>query len=171
MPRIPPAVPAAVRTAAPPIPRIARLARHGLAAAALTLAAAGAQAQFAMLPDPVAGAAPTPSPAATTPEYKRDAARHIYAAYGSRIWRGKLKPLLFGIAVVETHLAPDGQVIDVVMVRPPAAKEVGPWVVQMIKRAGPFPPPSRIGSTRFTEIWLVDKSGQFQLDTLTEGQL
>jgi hypothetical protein len=145
--------------------------RHALVAAALALGAAAAQAQFAMLPVPALGASPAPSPAATMPDYKRDAARHIYTAYDSRIWRGKLKPLLFGIAVVETHLGPDGQVIDVVMVRPPSAKEVGPWVVQMIKRAGPFPPPEKLGNTRFTEIWLVDKSGRFQLDTLTEGQL
>ena len=27
------------------------------------------------------------------------------------------------------------------------------------------------GGAKFTEIWLVDKSGRFQLDTLTEGQL
>jgi len=28
-----------------------------------------------------------------------------------------------------------------------------------------------MGGTRYTDIWLVDKSGRFQLDTLTEGQL
>jgi protein TonB len=149
-----------------------RALRRRLAVAVLGLAAAAAaQAQFAQVPDPAPTAAPTTSSAATTPDYKRDAARHIYAAYGSRVWRGKLKPLLFGIAVVETHLDTDGRVIDVVMVRPPAAKEVGPWVVQMIKRAGPFPRPAQIGMTKFTEIWLVDKSGKFQLDSLTEGQL
>ncbi|MEO7243551.1 MAG: hypothetical protein ABIX12_00140 [Rubrivivax sp.] len=142
-----------------------------LAALCLSVMTATAQAQFAMLPAPAVASAPPPSAAATTADYKRDAARHIYAAYGSRIYRGKLQPLLFGIAVVETHLGPDGQVIDVVMVRPPSAREVGPWVVQMIQRAGPFPPPARLGRTRFTEVWLVDKSGTFQLDTLTEGQL
>jgi hypothetical protein len=28
----------------------------------------------------------------------------------------------------------------------------------------------RLGSTKYLDIWLVDKSGRFQLDTLTEGQ-
>ena len=43
----------------------------------------------------------------------------------------------------------------------------------MIKRAAPFPAPAMLvgGSTvRYLEIWLVDKSGLFQIDTLTEGQ-
>ena len=40
----------------------------------------------------------------------------------------------------------------------------------MIKKASPFPPPARMGEVKYTEIWLVDKSGRFQLDTLTEGQ-
>ena len=56
------------------------------------------------------------------------------------------------------------------MRRPPAAPEVGPWVVAMIRRAGPFPPPAKMGKATYTDIWLVHKSGNFQLDTLTEGQ-
>ena len=33
------------------------------------------------------------------------------------------------------------------------------------------PAPARLGGIRYLDIWLVDKSGRFQLDTLTEGQL
>ena len=34
-----------------------------------------------------------------------------------------------------------------------------------------LPAPVRMAvGAKFTEIWLVDKSGRFQLDTLTEGQ-
>jgi len=40
---------------------------------------------------------------------------------------------------------------------------------RMIRRASPFPAPSA-ERTRFTEVWLVDDSGRFQLHTLTEGQ-
>ena len=36
--------------------------------------------------------------------------------------------------------------------------------------ASPLPAPKRLGSTKYLDIWLVDKSGRFQLDTLTEGQ-
>ena len=54
--------------------------------------------------------------------------------------------------------------------RPASAREVTPWVVSLIRRASPLPPPARMGRVKFLEIWLVDKSGQFQLDSLTEGQ-
>ncbi|HEX5686024.1 MAG TPA: hypothetical protein VFY73_18520 [Ideonella sp.] len=141
-----------------------------LLTAALCLSAGAAHAQFAMVPAPQSAAAPAPSAADTTDSYKKDAARHLYGAYASQIYRGKLPPLLFGIAIVETRLDDKGNVIDVAVLRPPAAKEVGPWVVQLIKSASPFPAPARLGLMRFTEIWLVDKSGRFQLDTLTEGQ-
>lgn len=33
-----------------------------------------------------------------------------------------------------------------------------------------MPAPRRMGGTRYFEVWLVDKSGRFQLDSLTEGQ-
>ena len=54
----------------------------------------------------------------------------------------------------------------------PAADEVAPWVVSMIRNAGPFPAPANVGTSnvRYFEIWLVDRSGQFQVDSLTEGQ-
>jgi len=43
--------------------------------------------------------------------------------------------------------------------------------VSLIRRASPLPPPARMGRVKYLEIWLVDKSGQFQVDSLTEGQL
>lgn len=156
---------------APATPRSLLAGARALAAVAgLWLAAGSAQAQFNMVPAPAA-AAPAPSVAESSPDYKRDVARHLYAAYASRIWKGKLKPLLHGVMITETVVGADGGVLEVVVIRPPAAPEIGPWVVQLIKRASPWPAPSRLGPTRVLEIWLVDKSGKFQLDTLTEGQL
>lgn len=128
-----------------------------------------AQAQFATTPA-MAGALKRPSAAATPLEYRRDGARHLYAAYGKQIHKGKLPPLLYGIAIIETEIDGDGQVRNVRVVRQPAAAEIGPWAVNMIKQASPFPAPQRMGAVKYTEIWLVDKSGRFQLDTLTEGQ-
>ena len=87
-----------------------------------------------------------------------------------RIYRGKLPPLLYSVMLTETQIAADGTVVDVSIRRPPAIAAVAPWVVQMIKRAGPFPAPAKMGESTIMEIWLVDKSGNFQLDTLTEGQ-
>ena len=74
--------------------------------------------------------------------------------------------------VVETEIDNSGQVVGVNVVRKPAADEVAPWVVAMIRRAAPFPAPAKVagGKVRYLDIWLVDKSGLFQVDTLTEGQ-
>lgn len=141
-------------------------------AATLLLAAGLAQAQFSMVPAPLVPATPAPSQAEIEREYRIDAARHIYSAYPMRIYKGRLPPLLYGVMMVETQIDGAGQVVDVQVIRKPAAAEVQPWVIAMIRRASPFPPPAKLAAegARFMEIWLVDKSGQFQVDTLTEGQ-
>lgn len=139
-------------------------------ATAFLLAAGAAQAQFSMVPAPQADAAPAASQAESAQDYKKEFARHVYRAYPARIYKGKLPPLLYGVMMTETQIDAQGAVIDVTVRRPPAAKEVGPWIVQLIKRAGPYPAPAKMGVTTVSEIWLVDKSGLFQVDTLTEGQ-
>jgi hypothetical protein len=139
--------------------------------AAATLGAGTAQAQFSMVPAPLA-ASPAPSAAEIEKEYRIDAARHLYAAYPMRVYRGKLPPMLYSVMAVETEIDATGAVVNVNVVRKPAADEVAPWVVAMIRRAGPFPAPAKVGTAtvRYFDIWLVDKSGLFQIDTLTEGQ-
>jgi len=137
---------------------------------ALLAAAPAALAQFQAPPAPATGAAPAPSAASSTDEYKKAAARHLYATYGAHVYKGKLPPLLYGVAVVETQLDAAGKVLGVSMLRPPSGPGVAPWIQEMVRRASPFPAPTRLGPTRFTEIWLVDRGGTFQLDTLTEGQ-
>jgi hypothetical protein len=139
-------------------------------AAAFLLAAGVAQAQFSMVPAPLADAVPAPSQAESAQDYKKDFAHHVYRAYPMRVFKGKLPPLLYGVMMTETQIDAQGAVVDVIVRRPPAAKEIGPWVVQLIKRAGPYPAPAKMGLTTVNEIWLVDKSGLFQVDTLTEGQ-
>lgn len=156
------------------LPRLGAMPTHrtpyvvALAVAGL-LASTGAAAQFKKTPS-VDGGFKRPSAAETALEYRSDGARHLYAAYGKQIHKGKLPPLLYGIAIIETEIGARGEVRNVRVVRQPAAAEVGPWAVQMIKQASPFPAPERMGAVRYTEIWLVDRSGRFQLDTLTEGQ-
>jgi len=104
-------------------------------------------------------------------DYRAAGARHLYDTYRQRIYIGKLPPLLYAIAITETDIDENGQVVSAVVTREPAAaKEVGPWIVSLIHAASPFPKPAPAGPTRYREIWLVDKSGTFQLDTLTEGQ-
>jgi outer membrane biosynthesis protein TonB len=124
-----------------------------------------------MVPAPLC-ATPRESANDVEQEFRIDAARHLYACYPMRVYRGRLPPLLYGVMMVETELDAGGNVVDVSVVRKPAADEVAPWVLALIRRASPFPAPARMagGTVRFTETYFVDKSGLFQVFSLTEGQ-
>jgi hypothetical protein len=112
------------------------------------------------------------STASNPKAYRVDGARHIYALYANQIFKGKLPPLVHAIVVVETELDAAGNVRNVTMIRVPThAPDVTERVRKMIQQASPLPAPSAMGGTKYLDIWLVDKSGRFQLDTLTEGQL
>lgn len=102
--------------------------------------------------------------------YRLDAARSIYEAYASRIFKGKLPPLIHAVVVVETTVDNSGRPRDVRVVRGPShAPDVTAAVVEMISRVS-LPMHSNAAGFKFTEIWLVTKDGHFQLDALTEGQ-
>jgi len=149
------------------------MAHRWAALFSLGLMAAAAHAQFAMVPQPMrlAPGVLQASQALNERAYRLDAARHIYAAYPSRIMQGMMPPLLHAVLVTETEVDAKGAVKRVRIVRAPAAaKEVTPWIVQLIQRAAPLPPPARMGKVRYVEVWLVDKSGKFQVHSLTEGQ-
>jgi len=145
--------------------------KYYLASSAL-LASISAHSQFAAVPAPLPPAEQRTSEADIAKEYKIDAARHIYASYPTRIHKGKLPPLVYAIMLTDIEVDPEGAVVNVVVTREPAAaKEVTPWVVALIRRASPYPKPAKFkGNVVFKEIWLVDRSGNFQVDTLTEGQ-
>ena len=116
-------------------------------------------------------AAASISAAETVKAYKMDAARHVYAVYANRIYKGKLPPLVHAIVVLEVDLDESGNLRHITPVRVPShAPDVAVAVTHMLELAAPLPAPRRMGGVRFTEVWLVDKSGRFQLDTLTEGQ-
>jgi hypothetical protein len=111
------------------------------------------------------------SSAETAAAYKKDAAKHVYKAYADKIYKGKLPPLIHAVVVLEVSVDGQGNVQDIHTIRVPThAPDVTEAVKDMIQRASPMPAPSRMGGVKFTEVWLVDKSGRFQLDTLTEGQ-
>lgn len=149
-----------------------RWAAGSLLLAGAALLASEARAQFSMVPTPVCQA-PQASDKAGEREFRVDASRHLYACFPMRVYRGKLPPLLYGVMMVETEIDPQGNVVDVSVIRKPAADEISPWVIAMIKRASPFPAPAKLGggtNVKFMETYFVDKSGLFQTHTLTEGQ-
>lgn len=112
------------------------------------------------------------SSAASPRDYRRDAARHLYESLPQRILAGKLPPLLYAVGVLEVELDGNGHVRNTHWLRKPShAPEVVAEIEQFVRRAAPFPRPVRLGRVTYTDTWLWDKSGRFQLDTLTEGQL
>jgi protein TonB len=114
---------------------------------------------------------PVKSVARDAKEYRKDAARHIYNTYPDKIYPGKLPPMLKAVGVIDVVVGPNGQVLELIWARPPRhVPEVMRDIETMIRRAGPFPAPVNLRKVTYTETWLWHKGGQFQLDTLTEGQ-
>jgi hypothetical protein len=87
------------------------------------------------------------------------------------VYQGKLPPLVHAVVIVETEVDSAGVVRGIEIIRSPShAPEATLQVQELIRRASPFPATSRLHGAKFTETWLVDHSGRFQLHTLSEGQ-
>lgn len=125
-------------------------------------------------PPPPAPAEATPqkvSTARTPRDYRRDAASHLYSLNSERIYRGKLPPLLYAVGVLQVHVGRRGEVSGLDWMRAPKhAPEVVAEIERTVRQAAPFPVPTQMGRVTYTDTWLWDRSGRFQLDTLTEGQ-
>ena len=144
------------------------------------------------VPKPVEPASQTPAPIASAPalapatvapipdlvsnagsslEYRRDGAKHLYGMNQKRIFKGQLPPLVYAVGVLQIDIDRMGQVRKLNWARPPThAPEVVREIERTVYAAAPFPAPVRLGGVTYTDVWLWDKSGNFQLDTLTEGQ-
>ena len=111
------------------------------------------------------------SQASNARAYRQDAAKHLYAHNSQRIYKGQLPPLLYAVGTLEVNLGRKGEVRSFNWLRKPShAPEVVREIERTVRAAAPFPVASRLGYVTYTDTWLWDKSGQFQLDTLTEGQ-
>jgi periplasmic protein TonB len=149
-----------VACAAPTAPKPSELPAQA------TLAAPAAPAPTAMAPVP-----DLVSIAGNPQEYRRDGAKHLYERNKSRIFKGQLPPLVYAVAVLQIDIDRMGQVSRLNWARPPThAPEVVREIERTVYAAAPFPAPVRMGGVTYTDVWLWDKSGNFQLDTLTEGQ-
>ncbi|MDQ0084354.1 outer membrane murein-binding lipoprotein Lpp [Variovorax boronicumulans] len=122
-------------------------------------------------PSSASGRVPRASNAATARDYRRDAARHIYEINRSRIYGGQLPPMLYAVGTLQVNLDAGGKVVSMHWLRAPQhAPEVIAEIERAVLQAAPFPAATRLGAVTWTDTWLWDKSGRFQLDTLTEGQ-
>lgn len=114
---------------------------------------------------------PSVSGARNAREYRQDAAHHLYRLNAERIYSGKLPPLLQAVGVLQLELDARGYIRRLEWMRAPKhVPAVMAEIERTIRAAEPYPRPERLGRVTYTETWLWDRSGRFQLDTLTEGQ-
>lgn len=112
------------------------------------------------------------SRAQTPREYRADAATHLYAKNSHRIYKGPMPPLLYAVGVLQVNLDRKGMVSSLGWMRAPThAPEVVAEIERTVRDAAPYPIAAQLGRVTYTDTWLWDRSGKFQLDTLTEGQL
>jgi periplasmic protein TonB len=128
----------------------------------------------AAAPAPAPLVAPAPelvSHAATPRDYRQDGARHLYKHNGHRIFKGQMPPLMHAVGVLQVDIDNLGHVRKINWMRAPShVPDVMREIERTVRAAAPFPAPVRLGGVTYTDVWLWDKSGNFQLDTLTEGQ-
>ena len=111
------------------------------------------------------------SEALTPRDYRQDGAKHLYGKNSNRIFKGKMPPHMHAVGVLQVDIDGAGQVRRLHWIRAPKhAPDVVREIERTIYAAAPFPAPVRLGSVTYTDVWLWDKGGSFQLDTLTEGQ-
>jgi hypothetical protein len=109
--------------------------------------------------------------ASSAKDYRKDAARHLYQQEKSKVFQGRLPPMLYAVGVLNVDIDRQGRIQALQWTRAPKhAPEVMAQIERMVHAAAPFPAPTRLGQVTYTDVWLWDKSGRFQLDTLTEGQ-
>jgi periplasmic protein TonB len=124
-----------------------------------------------VLPSSAGSTGPRASSAATPREYRKDAASHLYGLNHERIYAGRMPPMLYAIGVLQVDVDARGEITRLNWMRAPRhAPEVVAEIERTVRAAAPFPPPRRMGRVTYTDTWLWDRSGRFQLDTLTEGQ-
>jgi periplasmic protein TonB len=133
----------------------------------------------ATTPAPASSSRPAPAPAAPSANassansekaYRQDGARHLYAKHSGKVFKGMLPPNIPAVGVVDTFIDSRGNVTSIVWRRKPSDQTFMPITESMIRAAAPFPVPAKMGKVVYSDIWLWEAGGRFQLDTLTEGQ-
>jgi periplasmic protein TonB len=126
---------------------------------------------------PVAAAPPSRRYAARDPmldQWKHAAAQRIHAANAARLFSGRPHHLLQAVIVVEVAVDSSGRVTRSKILRSPGIGALDKLALASLKAASPLPaPPSKLvskGGLVFSETWLFDNDGRFQLRTLALPQ-
>jgi protein TonB len=129
-----------------------------------------------------AGDAPAPDmrkagvtrPALTLDAYKTEVAQHVVKSNPDQTFSGKLPEMLPAIVVLSITVDRDGNLTDVAVQRYRDADAA--WVaVTSIRVSDPLPKPATLlakntGSLTFSETFLFNSEGRFQLRTLAGPQ-
>lgn len=111
------------------------------------------------------------SMARSSKEYRKDAAEHLYSLNASRIYSGRMPALLEAVGVLNINIDQKGDVKSIDWMRAPKhMPKVMAEIERIVRAAAPYPVPRNMSRVTYTDTWLWDTSGKFQLDTLTEGQ-
>jgi len=95
----------------------------------------------------------------------------LYSLHATRIYAGRMPPLLEAVGVLNIDIDQKGAVRSIDWMRAPKhVPQVMAEIERMVKAAAPYPVPRNMGRVTYTDTWLWHQSGKFQLDTLTEGQ-
>lgn len=106
--------------------------------------------------------------------WKRSAAERIHAANRAQLFEGRPHHLLQAVIVVEATVDRSGQVVSSRVTRSPGIKSLDQKALASLKSASPLPaPPTTLlvrGNLVFSETWLVQNDGRFQVRTLALPQ-
>jgi len=107
--------------------------------------------------------------------WKLAAAQKIHAANQSQVFEGRPHHLLQAVIVVEAAVDGSGKVIRSKVTRSPGIKKLDLMALSSLKAASPLPlPPAALvarGPLVFSETWLVQNDGRFQVRTLALPQV
>jgi periplasmic protein TonB len=106
--------------------------------------------------------------------WKRAAAVRIHQANQKQLFEGRPHHLLQAVIVVEATVDRTGTVVGSRVTRSPKIKSLDQMALASLKAASPLPapPPTLLvrGNLVFSETWLVQNDGRFQVRTLALPQ-
>lgn len=106
--------------------------------------------------------------------WKRAAAMRIHQANQKQLFEGRPHHLLQAVIVVEATVDRSGNVVGSRVTRSPKIQKLDQMALASLKAASPLPaPPSTLlvrGNLVFSETWLVQNDGRFQVRTLALPQ-
>jgi len=107
-------------------------------------------------------------------QWKRTAAERIHTVNRVQTFEGRPHHLLKAVIVVEVAVDRSGQVTRSKVLRSPGIKSLDEVALASLKAASPLPPPPSVlvakGPLVFSETWLFQNDGRFQVRTLAMAQ-